>query len=102
MQENFGLIFRTLQLQVKKKYPNLKVPEFPDPSRFETLGTPSSAFSQSPTQRTLPYQKYYAIVNLLCVVNLLSHTDLLWPPPCADTIFLGFSGAFPLKEGFRA
>ena len=29
------------------------------------------------TQRTPPCQKYYAVVNLLCVVNLLSHSDLL-------------------------
>ena len=27
------------------------------------------------TQRTPPYQKYYAVVNLLGVVNLLSHSD---------------------------
>ena len=29
-----------------------------------------------PTQRTPPYQKYYAVVNLLCVVHV-PHSDLL-------------------------
>ena len=29
------------------------------------------------TPRTPPYCKYYAVVNLLCVVHLLSHSDLL-------------------------
>ena len=32
--------------------------------------------------RTLPYQKYYAVVNLLRVVHLLWHNDLLFPFFC--------------------
>ena len=45
-------------------------------------------------------QWYNAIVNLLCVVDLLSHNDLLSRPPCADLLFLGIIGIFPpAKKG---
>ena len=44
----------------------------------------------SDSQRTRPYKKYYAIVNVLCIVNLPSHSDLLSRPPCAGIMFPGF------------
>ena len=40
------------------------------------------------TQSTPPYQKTYSIVNVLRVVNLLLHSDVLSRPPCADIISL--------------
>ena len=40
--------------------------------------------------------------NLLCAVNLLSHSDLLWRPPLHCHNFPGFAGIFPLDEGFTA
>ena len=36
------------------------------------------------------------------LVNVLSHSDLLLRHPCADILFLGFTGISPLKEGFTA
>ena len=57
----------------------------------------------SSTQRTPPYQKYYAVVNLLGVVNSLSHIVIYYRgAPCADAIFLGIADICPLKEGFTA
>ena len=43
--------------------------------------------------KTPPYKKYYAILILQGVVNLLFHHDVLWRPPRADIIFLGFTGS---------
>ena len=57
-------------------------------SAFSTGGSLGKVTDPKP--RTTLYSKCYATVNLLCVVNLLSHNDLLPRPPCGDIIFLGF------------
>ena len=52
-------------------------------------------------QRTGHTKKQLRVVNLVRVVNLLPHCDLLSRPPSADTIFLGFTGGFRLKDWFQ-
>ena len=69
--------------------------------RYDEVGSDQrthSPHTHTPTQRTPPYYKYYAIVTLLCAVNLLSHTDLLSRPPCADIILFWFSQASLLSK----
>ena len=46
--------------------------------------------------------KIVRVVNLLRIVFLVRRGDLLSRRTCADTIFLGITDIFPLKEGSMA
>ena len=82
----------------------LQGPIWISPIGFEMAPNPHfdrfwGRFSAMPLPKDPTVLKYYDIVNLLGIVNLLSHNDLPWGLPLRWHNFLGFAGISPLEGG---